>query len=121
MPTIKLQRPLTLPLKVPGGKAEQVNELALDFDKLTGADILAADRAATLGNGGSPTLNRYLSADFQLATASRASGIDPDTLSTLGAFDFAQMLATVQSFFMFPASETEPEGQPEPSATPSSS
>lgn len=118
---MKLARPLVLPLKQAGAKAETLSELVLDFDKLTGADVLAAERAMLQSGGGAPSVVRFLDASFQLSIAESASGIDAATLQSMGARDFVELLSQVQLFFMPTASDLTPAAQPGPSATPPSS
>lgn len=87
---VKLNKPLDF-----GGKV--LNELDLNFDNLTGADLMAADRAARSENKELGMLSED-DRGYQIVIASRASGVPVDALKRLAYGDFMAMLLLVVNF-----------------------
>ena len=87
---------LNKPLEIDGKKIEQI---VLDYEEMTGADILAVDkelRALGITTGFSTIHNH----DALLLLSSRASGIIADDLRKLNAVDFLEVIMLTRNFFI---------------------
>jgi hypothetical protein len=98
---LKLAKPLVVTPATAGSVAVTVDEIAFDFEKLTGADYLFCERehAAAAALQVSPVELR-LESGFQLQIAAQASGIGVERLKTLGLTDFGAVLGTVRDFLL---------------------
>lgn len=86
---------LLKPIEIDGKKITEIN---LELEKLTGKDILDADRQVRLeGEGG---LNPLYTQRGLLILASKVSGFIPDDLLALSAPDFLEVTAQVQNFLL---------------------
>lgn len=94
---IRLSKPLEVEPASGATPAKTVEELVLNFDQLTGLDVLSAERMAIIESA-MPVLNMRTSGAFMLQMAARASGIDSVKLSQLPALDFIAMIERVQGF-----------------------
>lgn len=103
---VKLGKPLVLQAAVPAmGTAPEVAAVALevvklDFDKLTGNDVLMADALSLIARGGQPTVELRVDTSFQLQMAARACGHEVEILQRLGAADFLDIMAAVRRFLL---------------------
>lgn len=88
---MKLRKPLAV-----GDKT--LDELAFDFDKLTGVDAELAATEANIARGGVPVQVLSLDPHFQLQIASRASGVAVENLRKIGVIDYLAVLQAVQGF-----------------------
>ena len=85
---------LTKALKV---KGTEVQEVTLDFDTLTGKDIIAAEtQARALGESVVPI---YSSMRYQGIVAAKMIGVPADDLEELPAKDYANLITAVANFF----------------------
>jgi Phage tail assembly chaperone proteins, E, or 41 or 14 len=90
---------LLKPIEIDGQKITEIN---LELEKLTGKDILDADREVRLeGEGG---LNPLYTQRGLMILASKVSGFIPDDLLRLSAPDFLEVTANVQNFLLTVAS-----------------
>jgi hypothetical protein len=85
---------LTRPIDHDGKKIEVIN---LDFDRLTGADILLCAREASAAKGEAVRV-LVIDTEFHVHVAAAASGIDAAVLKKLGAVDFVEVATAVQGF-----------------------
>ena len=86
---IKLNRPITI-------NGVEMKEIELDFDKLTGADLISASRES--GLLGDNALVPELSKQYLAVVAAKASGLNVDDIMKLSAKDFTAVTLTVQNF-----------------------
>ncbi len=96
---LKLSRPLvTIPAA--GDRPEQsVTEIDLNFEQLTGNDYCIAEMLAVAGSAVVGIAEPRLNPAFQVEIASRACGIAPERLRTLGLADFGKVCNAVRNFF----------------------
>lgn len=88
---IKLQKPLQLDDKT-------IHEIELNLEKLTGADMVEADREARMS--GIAGLDPLYTQEGLTIIASKASGIIREDLLKLSAPDFLEVTANVTNFLM---------------------
>jgi len=88
---IKLSQPITV-------KGTEVKELNLDFDKLTGNDIINASREAQLL--GENIVVPEFSKQYLAIVAAKASGINVEDINNLPARDFTAITIAVQNFLL---------------------
>lgn len=99
METIHLSKPLKI-------KGEDVHDLTLDFDKITGRVMMELEsRCRALGDG---TPDLTFSMKYQAMMAAKASGLKYDDLLDLGGKDATQVFSAVKAFLFQPASEEKP-------------
>lgn len=91
MVTIQLKKPITI-----DGKATK--ELKLDLDKLTGKDMIAAEKEVRVKGDATPSVS--LSMLYHAALAARLLGCPVDELETLQGPDFARMTMEVAGFLL---------------------
>jgi hypothetical protein len=88
---VKLSKPITF-----GDK--QVEEIALDFDAVTGADIIFCVNEATAKKGA--VLSYVIDTEVHLQLAAKLSGIGREVLLKLRARDFNKVIGPIQAFFL---------------------
>lgn len=89
--TIHLTKPMSL-------NGEAVSELALNFDALTGADLVAAESEARATGDNTPFI--AASMRYQAAVAARMAGCPVDDILALPAADFKNIIAPVVRFLL---------------------
>lgn len=87
----KLVRPITF-------DGEEVKELVLDFDELTGRDLLTCARQAQTMEPNEVALVRALSLPYQVVVAAKAAGVPAELINSLKAKDFTQVTQRAQTF-----------------------
>ncbi|EJW19143.1 phage tail assembly protein [Paenibacillus alvei] len=87
----KLIRPISF-------DGEEVKELVLDFDELTGQDLLACARQAQVMAPNEVNLVRALSLTYQVVVAAKAAGVAAELIQSLKAKDFTQVTQRAQNF-----------------------
>lgn len=89
--SIKLKKPVTI-------KGKPTTNVTLDFDKLTGNDMIMAEKEArALGSGESSV---FCSMRYQAIIAAKAIGCPVDDLFELGATDFKNITQPAASFLL---------------------
>ena len=78
---------------------ETVTELHLDFDSLTGQDILNAERELNAGNKSVAPVKEF-DKGYLSIVAAKAAGVPTDMLSLLGAKDFTKVTVLTQNFLL---------------------
>ncbi len=100
METIHLSKPLNI-------KGENVQDITLDFDKITGRVMMELEsRCRALGDG---TPDLTFSMKYQALMAAKAAGIKYDDILDLGGKDATLVFSAVKSFLFQPASEEKPD------------
>ena len=85
-------------------KGKEVKVLKLDFDKITGRDLIAQEKAAK-ALGETPPINFTMA--YQGLIAAKAAGIAYDDLLDMPGTDFNAMIMAASSFLFVGASTTE--------------
>lgn len=93
-PNVKIVE-LKSPINIDGAL---LNEIKLDFGKMTGADVLKIDKELK-AEGHADGFNSVGDQQVCVRIASRASGILVDDLERLGMVDFAEVTFTARNFF----------------------
>ncbi len=88
---IKLSKPFAV-------NGIEIEEIDLNFDKLTGADLIAASRESVLL--GDNSLVHELSKQYLAVVAAKASGLNVDDIMKLPAKDFTAITLAVQDFLL---------------------
>lgn len=89
--SIKLKKPVTV-------KGKPVTDITLDFDKLTGNDMIQAEKEArALGSGEASV---FCSMRYQAIIAAKVIGCPVDELLELGAADFKNITQPAASFLL---------------------
>lgn len=92
--TIKLSKPLKI-------NQQDVNEVVLDFNKITGATLLAAEREArTRGEDG---MSVFVSMQYQAIVAAKIIGVPVEDIEELPGNDFKNIVLSVANFLLTPA------------------
>lgn len=86
METIKLSKPLMI-------KGEETKEVKLDFNSLTGKQLIDAEREARLKGDQTPSV--FLSMTFQAIVAGKLIGVLADEIEDLPATDFRNLVMPV--------------------------
>lgn len=86
---------LTKALKV---KGKDTTSISLDFDKITGNDLLKAEKEARAMGDQSPSV--FLSMTFQAVIAAKLIGVPPDDIMALPATDFRNIVFPVANFLL---------------------
>lgn len=88
---------LSKPIMVGEKKLEKLEQLDMDLDALTGADVEFCVREASASKG---EMVRVLvtDVDFHVHIASKASGVAVADLRRLNARDYVEVVTTVQGF-----------------------
>lgn len=89
---------LSKPLKIAG---KETNEITVDFDKITGTEMLAAEREARAMGDDTPSV--FLSMRYQAVLAAKVIGVLPDDLMAMPATDFKKVVLPVANFLLDPA------------------
>ncbi len=80
----------------------EYTELLLDFEKLTGDDIIAAEREMKLAAGNNfefiPVLALHV--PFQAAIAAKAAGVYVGAINKMSARDFTRVCGLAQGFLL---------------------
>ncbi|MFW5433702.1 phage tail assembly protein [Paenibacillus apiarius] len=87
----KLVRPISF-------DGEEVKELVLDFDELTGRDLLACARQAQTMAPDEVAFVRALSLPYQVVVAAKAAAVPAELIQSLKAKDFTQVTQRAQIF-----------------------
>lgn len=76
------------------------SEIRLDFDSLSGADIIGAERQF-FANGANQSISiKEFSKEFQAYIAARAAKLPVEFFFALSVQDFTQVTLKVQNFFL---------------------
>ena len=97
---IKLKKPLSV-------KGEQLSEIDLNLEGLTGQDIIEVERQIDAANDGRALLLPEYSKIYLAAVAARALKVPREALNMLTAKDFTQITQAVQNFLIRPDLETD--------------
>lgn len=92
--TIKLSKPINI-------AGQDTNEVTLDFDKITGAQLTAAEREVRAMGDQTPSV--FLSMQFQAAVAAKMLGVPVDDVLAMQASDFKKVVLPVTNFLLDPA------------------
>jgi len=92
---------ITLKEAVINKKGEEVTELKLDLEKLTGNDLIQAEKEYRLlaPDGGVLAPEMY-SKEYHALIAARATGVDVEVIKNLPAQKFAAISMAVQNFML---------------------
>ena len=77
---------------------KELTEVNLDLEKITGADLVDAEREY-LAIGGTPT-SLPLSATYQMCIAAKGAGLDLEAVRAMKARDCSALLLRVQGFLL---------------------
>ena len=75
-----------------------VKEIDLDFDKLTGKDLIAAEKETR--HLGDQTPSVLLSMTYQASIVAKIVGVPVDDILALSATDFKKLIAPTASFLL---------------------
>ena len=89
--TIKLKKAVHV-------KGKEVTTVTLDFDKLTGNDLIAAEAEARLLKAGEASV--FASMKYQAVVAAKAIGCPVDDIFDLGATDFKAIITPTINFLV---------------------
>ena len=92
-----MKYPLRTPIHFEG---EEISELDLKLEDMTGADLIAVEREMAIQAGQSIDLNpmKEFSKDYLARVAAKAAGKPAECIQALRAADFTQVTAQVQAF-----------------------
>lgn len=91
---IKLSKPLKI-------NKQDVTEVELDFNKITGATLLAAEREArALGDD---SMSMFVSMQYQAIVAAKIIGVSVEDITELPSNDFKNIVLPVANFLLTPA------------------
>lgn len=90
-----LQHPITF-------EGEKISELNLDFERLTGRDLLICSRVARQLDPEESVISaiRAFSATYQIAVAASAASVTPDLIQALKGPDYIQVTQMAANFLM---------------------
>ncbi|MGG4034204.1 phage tail assembly protein [Paenibacillus cisolokensis] len=91
----KLRRPISF-------EGETYAELNLDFESLTGEDVIACERQFLSENNGS-TFVKETSKAYQSYIVARAAGVPVELIRKLSAGDFSRVTLRAQNFLFLSA------------------
>ncbi len=91
MATVKLSKTLTV-------KGKEVTEVTLDFERLTGNDLMAAESEARAMGDQTPSV--FASMRYQAILAGKMIGTPADDILALPAADFKNVIYVVASFLL---------------------
>lgn len=91
MAMVKLSRPLMV-------KGNEVIEVELNFENLTGKQLIKAEREVRAKGDQTPSV--FLSMNFQAAVAAKLIGVPVDDIEDLPATDFRNLVMPVASFLL---------------------
>ncbi len=89
--TVKLTKPIRI-------KGEEISEISLNFEKLTGEDLVAAE--SEVRAMGDNTVIITASMRYQAAVAARMIGCPVDDILTMPAVDFKKIILHVTRFLI---------------------
>lgn len=89
--TVKLKKAVHI-------KGKEVTSVVLDFDKLTGNDLIAAESEARALHAGEASV--FASMKFQAVVAAKAIGCPVDDIFNLNAKDFKSIMGPTVNFLM---------------------
>lgn len=92
--TIKLSKPLKI-------NQQDVNEVVLDFNKITGATLLVAEREAR--TRGEDSMSVFVSMQYQAIVAAKIIGVPVEDIEELPGNDFKNIVLSVANFLLTPA------------------
>ncbi|WP_058302410.1 phage tail assembly protein [Gorillibacterium timonense] len=81
-------------------EGETVTELTLDFEKLTGADLLSCAAQARFIAPEEGSFVKALSMPYQITVTAKAAGVIPELIKSLKAKDFTSLLQRAQNFLL---------------------
>lgn len=79
-------------------KGKEVTEISLDFNRITGSDLLKAEKDSRALGDQSPSV--FLSMTFQAVIAAKLIGVPPDDIMALPATDFRNIVFPVANFLL---------------------
>lgn len=79
-------------------EGKDYNDFNIDFDKLTGKDLVSASKEARLMGDGSSV--QELSPIYLAVVGAKAAGVSVDMVLSLPAKDFTAVKTTVQNFLL---------------------
>lgn len=91
MQVVSLVKPITV-------KGKETNEVTLDFEKIRGTDLIAAEKEVRKMGDTSPTV--FLSMNFQAVIAAKLMGIPVEDLYAANATDFKNIIMVVANFLL---------------------
>lgn len=74
-------------------KGKETSEISLDFDKITGNDLLQTEKEARAMSDQSPSVFLFLL--FQVLVTAKLIGVPPDDIMALPAQDFRNIIVPV--------------------------
>lgn len=86
---------LKQPLKV---KDKEITEVELDFEKLTGKQLAAAEKEARAMGDQSPSV--MVSMQYHSVIAAKMIGVSVDDILEMNAVDYKNIIVQVASFFL---------------------
>lgn len=78
---------------------EEIKELNLDFDSLTGQDLLNAEKEAVASNKNVAPIKEF-DKGYLAIVAAKAAGVATDVMPLLGAKDFTKVTVQTQNFLL---------------------
>lgn len=79
-------------------KDQTVNEVSLNFDNITGNDLVAAESEVRAMGDQTPSV--FLSMRFQAAVAAKLIGVPVDDILALPVTDFRKLVLPVANFLL---------------------
>lgn len=79
---------------------QEIKELVLNFDDLTGNDLLQAERLAERVQGYTPNFVPLTNTTYQACVVAKASGVVPELILALKAADFSKVTMQAASFLL---------------------
>lgn len=90
----KLSRPFTF-------EGTEYTELLLDFDSLTGGDLLSCEgQMNTMSSGNEVVPVKQISQAYQALVAARAAKVPVDLIKALPGKDFSKIIVRAQNFLL---------------------
>ncbi|WII39698.1 phage tail assembly protein [Paenibacillus thiaminolyticus] len=96
----ELKKPVTF-------EGEEYTELTLDFDSLTGRDMINAERLYVRSSGHDAASLKELMKETQVYIAAFAAKCPPELILSLGIQDMAKITQMVQAFILGGVDEAE--------------
>lgn len=87
----KLQSPITF-------EEQEITELTLQFEDLTGQDLLQCGRMAQVISPQEMSIIKSFSMPYQVAVAAKAAKVPAELIQALKAKDFTQLTQRTQNF-----------------------
>ncbi len=88
-----LLRPITF-------EDQEIKELTLDFDSLSGADLIQAERLAARIPGYSDSFVKPANTLYQVCVAAQAAKVVPELITALKAKDFGRVTMSAANFLV---------------------